>query len=84
MGGAYGEFKRSKSKSFSNKFPFIKKSKRKITIENSSKIMNNFKEDNENMNDKQQSKTDRTFETQKRQMKLLIKQINLMLNKLKI
>ena len=66
MGGAYGEFKRSKSKSFSNKFPFIKKSKRKITIENSSKIMNNFKEDNENMNDKQQSKTDRTFETQKK------------------
>ena len=66
MGGAYGEFKRSKSKSFSNKFPFIKKSKRKITIENSSKIMNNFKEDNENMDDKQQSKTDRTFETQKK------------------
>ena len=66
MGVAYGEFKRSKSKSFSKKFPFIKKSKRKITIENSSKLMNNFKEDNENMNDKQQSKTDRTFETQKK------------------
>jgi len=71
MGVAYGDLRQKKSKSFTKKFPselknVNKNSKRKITIENSSKIINNFKEDNKKLDDKQQLKTVKNLETEKK------------------
>ena len=71
MGVAYGDLRQKKSKSFTKKFPsefknINKNSKRKITIENSSKIINNFKEDNKKLDDKQQLKTVKNLETEKK------------------